>query len=134
MLVKHAMTHPAICIDENTTIDETINIMREKNVGFLPITKNDYLIGVITDRDILLRGQSLKRTTKISQVMTNDIICTIDEHSSLEEAGKLMSKYLVRRLVVTHDDLIKGVITSKDLLNDISLIPYIYDTYNNIRY
>ena len=45
-----------------------------------------------------------------------------------------MSKYKVRRLVVTENGYIKGVITSKDLLNDATLIPYIKQTYQNSYY
>ena len=134
MIVKHVMSHPAICIDEKTTINETIDIMRKNKVGFLPITKNDHLIGVVTDRDILLRGQNIKKNSKISKIMTNDMIYTINENSSLEDAGKLMSKYKVRRLVVVNSDYIKGVVTSKDLLNDETLIPYIQDTYIHAHY
>lgn len=134
MLVKHVMSHPAICVDEKTSINETVDILRKKGLGFLPITKNDHLIGVITDRDILLRGQGLKKNTKISKIMTNDIIYTIDENATLEDAGKLMSKYKVRRLVVVNSDYIRGVITSKDLLQDDSLIPYIQQTYIHANY
>ena len=65
--------------------------------------------------------------------MTNDIIYTIPENATLEEAGKLMSKYKVRRLVV-NSDFVRGVITSKDLLKDENLIPYIQDTYTHIHY
>lgn len=134
MLVKHVMSHPAICVDEKTNINDTINIMRKQKLGFLPITKNDHLIGVVTDRDILLRGQNIKKNTKISKIMTNDIVYTINENASLEEAGKLMGKYKVRRLVVVNSDYIRGVITSKDLLKDETLIPYIKETYTHIHY
>ena len=133
MLVKDVMSYPAICVDEKTTIKETIEIMKKENLGFLPITKNDHLIGVITDRDILIRGLGKKSNTKISKIMTRDVIF-IHKDADLKDAGKLMSEHKTRRLVVVHDDYIKGVITNKDLLKDETLIPYIKETYTPTYY
>ncbi len=126
MLVKQVMSHPAICVDAATNINETINIMRKEKIGFLPITQNNRLVGVVSDRDILLRGQHLKRNSKISKIMTNNTIHVIQDDATLEEAGKLMSRYKIRRLVVVSNDCIKGIITSKDLLKDEKLLHYIF--------
>lgn len=134
MLVKNVMSSPAICIDEKTTIKDAIDIMEKENLGFLPITKNDRLIGVVTDRDILLRSREYKKNAKISKIMTNDVLYTISSHSPLHDAGKIMGEYKVRRLVVVDDDTITGVITSKDLLRDDTLIPYVKKTYSHSYY
>ena len=134
MIVKNAMSSPAICIDEKATIKEAIEIMAKEDLGFLPITKNDHLVGVITDRDILLRSRGHKSNTKISKIMTSETLYTISENSSLEDAGKIMSSYKIRRLVVVNSDYVKGVITSKDLLKDEKLIPYIKQTYTPSYY
>lgn len=134
MLVKNVMSSPAICADYKTTIKEAIEIMDKENIGFLPITKNDHLIGVITDRDILLRSRGIRSNSKISKIMTNENLYTTQEHASLEDVGKIMSQYKVRRLVVTNSDYVVGVITSKDLLKDESLIPYIKQTYSHSYY
>lgn len=134
MIIKNVMSTPAICVDEKTSIKETIEIMEKEDLGFLPITKNDHLIGVITDRDILLRSRGVKSNAKISKIMTNENLYTITENASLLDAGKIMSKYKVRRLVVVNSDYIKGVVTSKDLLKDETLIPYIQETYHHSYY
>lgn len=130
MQVKNIMSSPAITVDEKISIKEAIELMDKENLGFLPVTKNDHLIGVVTDRDILLRGRYYRSNSKISKVMTKNYLYTIQESASLEDAGKIMSQYKVRRLVVVNSDYIKGVITSKDLLKDDTLIPYIKETYN----
>lgn len=134
MLVKHVMSSPAICIDYSSSISKTIELMKEKDLGFLPVTENDALVGVITDRDILLRGHEKNFNTQIGKIMTNDNIHLISPSDSLEEAARVMSAHKVRRLVVVEEDLIKGVITSKDLLYEESLIPYIKQTYLNSTY
>lgn len=115
MLIKHIMKSPAICIDEATTINDTINIMRKHKINFLPITKRDHLAGVVTDRDILFRSQHLNKNTKISKIMTQNFICTINQNASVEIANKTMDTYKVTKLVVIHDDYIKGIITMKDI-------------------
>ena len=66
--------------------------------------------------------------------MTNENLYTIQEHSTLEDAGKIMSQHKVRRLVVVNSDYVVGVITSKDLLKDDNLIPYIKETYQHSYY
>ena len=134
MLVKQVMSSPAICIDSKSTIDTATKLMKEKNLGFLPVTENDALVGVITDRDILLRGKGKRPDTQINKIMTKDIIHLVNINDSLESAAQIMAAHKIRRLVAVEDDLIKGVITSKDLLYEESLIPYIKQTYLNASY
>lgn len=133
MLVKDVMSRHPICVDINTTIKEAIITMGKEDIGFLPIVKKDYLVGVITDRDILLRSLNLKKKDKISKIMTRDIY-SVEEKAPLEDAAKIMSDYKIRRLVVTNDGILKGVITSKDLLKEESLLPYIKNTYTYSYY
>ena len=134
MLVKEVMSSPAICINSKSTIDDATKLMEEKNLGFLPVTENDVLVGVITDRDILLRGKGKRPDTQINKIMTKEIIHLVNINDSLESAAQIMAAHKIRRLVVIEDDLIKGVITSKDLLYEESLIPYIKQTYLNASY
>lgn len=134
MLVKEVMSSPAICINSKSTIDDATKLMEEKNLGFLPVTENDVLVGVITDRDILLRGKGKRPDTQINKIMTKNIIHLVNINDSLESAAQIMAAHKIRRLVVIEDDLIKGVITSKDLLYEESLIPYIKQTYLNASY
>ena len=134
MLVKEVMSSPAICVNSKSTIDDATKLMEEKNLGFLPVTENDVLVGVITDRDILLRGKGRRPDTQINKIMTKNIIHLVNINDSLESAAQIMAAHKIRRLVVIEDDLIKGVITSKDLLYEESLIPYIKQTYLNASY
>ena len=134
MLVKEVMSSPAICVNSKSTIDDATKLMEDKNLGFLPVTENDVLVGVITDRDILLRGKGRRPDTQINKIMTKNIIHLVNINDSLESAAQIMAAHKIRRLVVIEDDLIKGVITSKDLLYEESLIPYIKQTYLNASY
>ncbi len=129
-LVKDLMTTPAIYVEDSTTIKEAISILKENNIGFLPITKKEIIVGVVTDRDILVRGIGIyKLNTKISKVMTSGNIFFVSPTTPVDEAAKIMAKNKIRRLVVLDNGYVKGVITTKNLLNEPSLLPYITKTY-----
>ena len=131
-LVKELMTTPAISCETSVSLKEVVDIMKEKNIGFLPITKNNIIVGVVTDRDILVRAFGIyKSSTKIKKVMTNGEIYFVDENTSLIDAAKMMSKQKIRRLVVLKDGKVHGVITTKNLLNEPTLFPYIAQTYHS---
>ena len=128
--VSNLMTSPAITCEYNNTIKEAIHLMKENNIGFLPITKNKIIVGVITDRDILIRGIGIhKLNTKISKIMTCDEIHFVSPSTSIVDAAKIMSKNKIRRLVVLNDGYVTGVLTTKNLLKEPSLTPYIINTY-----
>lgn len=128
--VKDLMTNPAITCSYDQTIKEAINIMKENDIGFLPITKNNIIVGVVTDRDILIRAIGIhKINTKINKVMTNGEIHFVSPETNLIDAAKIMSKSKVRRLVVLNNGEVTGVLTSKSFINEPQLIPYIIDTY-----
>ena len=128
--VKDLMTSPAICCEEKSNIKEAIKKMKEHNIGFLPITKNNFLVGVLTDRDIvkkLLEPNSLD--LPIYEFMTSGYIYFVDPNTSLEESAQIMAENKIRRLVVLNDGKIAGVLTSKNLLLEPQLIHYIAKTY-----
>lgn len=128
--VKELMTVPAIFCESTKSIKDCITIMKEKNIGFLPITKKGILIGVVTDRDILIRAAGIyKLNTKIEKIITTGEIHFVSPSTSTLEAAKIMSKNKIRRLVVMEDGKIHGVITTKNLLKESELHKYIIDTY-----
>jgi len=128
--VKDIMTHPAIKCESNASIKDAINIMKENNIGFLPVTKNGIIIGVVTDRDILIRGIGVyKLNAKIEKIMTNGEIVFVHKTTPIKEAAEKMAERKIRRLVVLDDGKVEGVLTTKNLLNEESLIHYIQQTY-----
>lgn len=130
--VNELMTSPAITSESNTSIKDVIKLMREHNIGFIPVTKNNIIVGVITDRDILIRAIGIyKLNTKIEKIMTNGDIFCVNSDTSILECAKIMAKKKIRRLVVLKDGHVCGVITTKNMLGDQSLLPYIEETYIN---
>lgn len=128
--VHELMTSPAICCDENTVIVDVIKIFKNFNIGFLPITKNNILIGVVTDRDVLVRGfnKDLNKCL-IKEIMTADQIEFVNKDTNLIDAAKIMAEKKIRRLVVLNDGKVVGVLTAKNLIKDKNLINYVLKTY-----
>jgi CBS domain-containing protein len=101
-----------------TTLDQAARKMREYNIGLLPVVEEDRVLGVVTDRDIVVRAVAEgrnPRTTKVADVMTTKVIfCCTDQ--SVADAYRIMEKNRVRRLVVLDpDDYLAGVVTINDL-------------------
>ena len=129
---KELMTTPAITLEERTPIIDVIKTFKEKNIGFLPITKNNVIIGVITDRDVLIRSmESQNLNTPINQILTTGEIHFISPETTLIDAAKMMAEHKVRRLPVLNDGKVIGILTSKNLIQEPSLLPYVIETYNN---
>lgn len=102
MKVKQAMHKKAEWCEPSTPVAELAKIMKSKDIGAIPIGENDKLVGMVTDRDITVRGFADNRDmSKLTarDVMSKKIIyCTEDE--DIEDAVHLMEEKQVRRLPV----------------------------------
>ena len=79
--------------------------MKELNVGAIPIIDNERLVGMITDRDLVVRSIAEKRpgSTKVEKIMSDNLI-TVTEDTSSKEALRLMAEHQIRRLPVVKND------------------------------
>lgn len=121
MRVSEIMTRNVETVWPDTTIAEAARKMRELNIGFLPVYGNEQIMGVVTDRDIVVRGVALgldPLMVTVSEIMTSEVIgCFEDE--AVEAATLLMNTNQVRRLVVAdRDKNLVGVIALGDLALD----------------
>ena len=129
MNIKEIMTKSIIYADINYTIDDVANLMKTYDIGFIPIKDNGQFIGVITDRDIVIKAinNNDKLDQPIKEFITSNII-SIDISKSLEDAVKLMSDYQIRRLMVKNKDKFVGIISLSDILSikhDFDILKYI---------
>lgn len=113
MKIKEIMKK-IVGVEKDISIREAAKIMSQKNIGSLVAIKNDKIVGIITEKDIMKNvGESGK---KISTVMSKQAI-TIKENSSLEEAAEIMKKNSIKHLpVLGEDESLVGIITSTDLI------------------
>lgn len=117
MKVRDAMSRDVRVANPKQTIREAAKIMAELDVGVLPVGENDRLVGMITDRDIVVRAVAEGRgdNAKIADVMSREVLyCYEDEE--LDEVARNMGDVQVRRLpVVNRDKRLCGIISLGDL-------------------
>ena len=105
----------------DTPVIELAKLMRKHDIGAIPIGENDQLIGMVTDRDIVVRaladGKDIQNV-KITQVMTKQVR-TVNEDASVREVIDVMSRAQVRRVpVVNRNNELVGIVSMKDLATD----------------
>lgn len=92
--------------------------MKDLDVGAIPILDNNTqeLIGVITDRDLVIRGYAEKRpgSNQVTTVMSEHLV-TCSPDTSVEEASHLMAKHQIRRLPVVENGQLVGMVSLGDL-------------------
>jgi CBS domain-containing protein len=116
--VSSVMTCNIETISPAATLEQAGKKMRAHNVGFLPVVDEGKLLGVVTDRDIVLRAVAdgmRPYMTRVSHVMTdNAIFCYHDQ--DIAEASLLMEKNLVHRLaVLDQNGALAGVVSLSDI-------------------
>jgi CBS domain-containing protein len=118
MKVHEIMTAHARCVGPDDTLVEVAGLMRELDVGALPICDNDRLAGMVTDRDIVLRGTADGKdpnTTTVRDVMSQGIIYVFADQD-VEEAARIMEEKQIRRLpVLSREKRLVGIVSLGDL-------------------
>ena len=117
MKIKEAMTTNVRIAKPDQTIREAAQAMAEVDSGVLPVGENDRLIGMITDRDIAVRGvgEGKGPETSVREVMTDHVDYCFEDQD-VEEVTKNMASIKVRRLpVLNRDKRLVGIISLGDI-------------------
>ena len=101
------------------TVFQALQMMSEKNVGALLVTRDNKLIGIITERDysrkVILKGRSSK-DTPVQDILSGHVIHVSPDHT-IDECMRLMTEHRVRHLPVLEGHTIVGVVSIGDLVN-----------------
>jgi acetoin utilization protein AcuB len=128
MFVKNRMATHLLTVSEETPILEATQLMREKNVRRLPVVKDEKVVGIVTENDLLRVSPSsatslsvfemnyLLSKLLIKKVMTKPVI-TIDPEATLEEAALLMREKNIGALPVIKDWKLVGIITESNIFD-----------------
>ena len=118
MRVKDVMTPHVDSVAPDTPLAVVARRMRDENVGCLPVAEGDRLVGMVTDRDLVVRALAEDRNgsrTAVREVMSAAVLCCHADQP-VEEAARLMEEHRVRRLVVLdREDRPVGVVSLYDL-------------------
>lgn len=124
MIVKEVMTRNCTYITPQTTLAEAARIMADQDIGFVPVAENDKMIGMLTDRDIVIRAvaHGLAPTAPVKDAMSAKTFYCFDDQDA-EEVCANMADIKVRRLpVVNREKRLVGVVSLGDLAQDVSRI------------
>jgi CBS domain-containing protein len=114
MKVRDVMSSNVECCSNQDSLQSVASKMESLNVGAIPVVENGQVVGMITDRDLALRGINQGGNANASQVMSNNIV-TIDGNASLQEASTLMAQHQIRRLPVVENGNLVGMLSLGDL-------------------
>ena len=120
MKVSEVMTRDVQTVRPDQPVQEAASFMLSADAGSIPVTDGDRLIGMITDRDIAVRGvaKGYGPDTPVRELMTNDIICARDD-DDVDDVASKMSEAQVRRLPVIDDqERLCGIVSLGDLSRD----------------
>jgi len=115
--VRDAMTLDPRSIGQSASVVEAAQLMREEDIGSLPITDEEKLVGMLTDRDITTRVVAQAgdpKATSVGEVYSRDLI-SVEPDNDLEEALGLMARHQVRRLPVVENGRLVGIVAQADI-------------------
>ena len=117
MKISEVMTRDVRTVRPDQTAQEAANFMLSEDTGSMPVSDGDRLLGMITDRDIAVRGVAKGHgpDTPISELMTNDVVCARDTDDVADVASKMSSAQVRRMPIVDSSDRICGIVSLGDL-------------------
>ncbi len=118
--VRDIMTTKVDFCTPDDNIYEVATKMKQDDVGMIPIVDKGAVIGVITDRDLVISGTAMKKpgSTEVTHLMTRDVISG-NPDMSCEEAADIMAKHQIRRLPIIENKKLVGIISLGDLASQV---------------
>lgn len=115
-IIRDIMTSDVETCSLRDNIYEVSLKMKELNVGVIPIVENERLVGIITDRDIVLRCIAEKNppSSKVEEVMSDNLF-TVSPDTTTQEVARIMAKEQIRRLPVVENGKLVGIVALGDL-------------------
>ena len=117
MLVREFLRKAPVTVPPQCTLEEAARLMGDRGVGALVVVSGDEVVGIVTDRDITVRGVGAGRplATTAGDVMTEHPV-TIEGSADVFDAYRVLKGAGIRRLPVLEDGKLGGIVTVDDLL------------------
>jgi CBS domain-containing protein len=121
MQLQHVMTRNPQVVAPDTTLQEAAAKMKSLDVGPMPVCEGDRVVGMLTDRDIIVRAVAEGRDpkqTKVRDAMTPDVIACFEDQDANEAARVMADKQVRRVLVLNRQNKLVGIVALSDLAVD----------------
>jgi CBS domain-containing protein len=117
--IQDVMTRDLVTLDGNATLLDAADAMRKHEIGDVLVTRDAKLIGILTDRDIVVRGLAHRKnpTSAVADICSRDPV-TIDVGEPLETAVTLMRQHAIRRIPVVEGGEPVGIVSLGDLAEE----------------
>src|SRR6266566_7543422 len=113
LTVREIMTRDVIQLQVDTTLDQAAKVMRDEEIGDVVVVDNDRLVGVVTDRDIVVRAVAdglAPDSTTLGAIVSKELVTVRPEDTTLDVA-RLMRDRAVRRVLVSDDQGLVGIVS-----------------------
>ena len=116
MNIREVMTPNPRTVSPDDSIQHAARIMRDEDTGAVPVVEDGRPVGMVTDRDIVIRAVADGGVTDriVRDIVTSGVVCVTPDMST-RDANELMSEHQVRRLPVVEDDRLVGIVSLGDL-------------------
>ena len=115
--IRDIMTSSPTTVETSTTVAEAAKIMASEDVGPLPVVDGGRLVGIVTDRDLVVRVLAEDRdpkSTNVGDVASSELV-TVAPDTALDEALRKMASAQVRRLPVVEGGRVVGIVAQADV-------------------
>lgn len=117
MKVKEIMTRDVISVSPQTPVTEVAKLMKEYNIGSVPVCDGNRIVGIVTDRDIVIRDVAYGKNP--SEVVARDVmtagLTTINAENDIHDAARVMAEKQIRRLPVVEEGRLVGMLALGDI-------------------
>ncbi len=117
MKVRELMTGDPATVDSNATLGEVATLMKQQDCGSIPVVDGGRLVGIVTDRDIVVRAVAAgkdPKTLRVTEVMSAGPI-TIGPDEDVKRAEKVMADRQIRRLPVVENGSLVGILVTAQI-------------------
>jgi CBS domain-containing protein len=117
ILVRHVMTEAPQTAGVDLNAFDAAGLMRQYDVGVIPVVDGEELVGLVTDRDLVLRVMAERQdpgSVRVGDIVTRSPV-TVSPDTSLSDARDLMAEHKIRRLPVVKGDQLVGIISMGDI-------------------
>jgi CBS domain-containing protein len=117
MEVRKIMTADPVSVDPDTTLEEIATLMKEQDIGAVPVVEEGELCGIVTDRDIVVRCIAVGQD--VTECIAEDVMSTdvqaLGPDASVDEAARLMGDLQIRRLPIVEKNRLVGMLSLGDV-------------------
>ncbi|WP_347302981.1 CBS domain-containing protein [Croceibacterium sp. TMG7-5b_MA50] len=118
---NHVITAEVVSVSPYTSIEDAACLMRDHDIGVLPVVEGERLVGIVTDRDMVVRGIAERRDgwlSRVSDIMTSKVY-SCEAENGAHVAAMLMATHQIRRVaLVDREGRLCGLITLTDLIRN----------------